>query len=130
MKKILFISMLSIISFSATKGTAYTGRLDCKTLPTLLVNFSGLHIKSYCMDALQACRVQEIFDHTDPKQPLHEILNGRLQEKTSLALEICELAFLDNDPDYYERNLKRPVRKKKGLAKRKGGKTHPKHHNP
>lgn len=109
MRKKLVIGLLGIGLFQAVPSQAYTGRLQCKTLAETLTRFSALHVKSYCKEALQACRLQKMLDRLDKQHPLHQALDGRLHDKITLALEICELAFLDHDPTHYEENLQRPT---------------------
>lgn len=107
MKKIGLWVVLGVLLLGQGKAEAYSGRLECKNLSQLLINFSGVTIKSYCKEALETCRVKELFDKTDPKEPLYAILKAPLESRLSLSLEICELAFLNNEPEYYARTLKR-----------------------
>lgn len=112
MKKLFVLTTLISSLFINNDAQAYTGRLQCSNLTDTLAKFSALHVKSYCKEAIQACRIREMLDRTDPNHPLYKVLDGRIHEKITLALEICELAFLDHDPKHYEENLKRPEVKK------------------
>lgn len=122
MKKLFILT--TVVSSLLINGDAqaYTGRLQCSNLTDTLAKFSALHVKSYCKEAIQACRIREMLDRTDPNHPLYKVLDGRIHEKITLALEICELAFLDHDPQHYEENLKRPPIKKSAAKAKKTNK--------
>ncbi len=118
LKKIFFTTLIAVAVFGTAETQAYTGRLKCSNLQKTLVQFSALHVKSFCKEAIQACRIQEMLDRLDKKHPLHKVLDGRIQEKNSLALEVCELAFLDHDPAHYDEYLKRPESQEEANSKK------------
>lgn len=91
---------------SLTYADPYEGRLTCENLSYILGSMPG-DVALQCELAFKACSAQRNFNKLRPDDPLYPVLKDRLEDYNNLCFEICEMAIAVNDPDYYNRKLRR-----------------------
>jgi hypothetical protein len=103
--KYLYVLWLGLLAQSVYSAP-YTGRLDCRNIDEILGWMNG-HVMLQCELAQKACITKKNMAKLKTDDPLYPIIKERLEDYLNLSFEICELAILIYDRDYYLDHLKR-----------------------
>lgn len=87
--------------------STYVGRLQCESLELHLSQLKDSLPRAFCQEALRGCLSLHQLDQLPPDDPMRLEMEEALEDKVALDINICELSIRHNDPEFYEKNLKR-----------------------
>lgn len=97
------LTMLGMISPVA----AYKGKLQCENINQTLSQLNDGRLRIFCEWAERTCQGESFLKNLPKEHPLRQDLEPKLRHDHSYNLELCELAIMHWDEDYYNKYLKR-----------------------
>ncbi len=86
---------------------AYNGKLKCDNINETLAQLNDGRLRAFCEWAERTCQAEKFLKKTPEAHSLKQDLEPKLRHDLGYNLELCELAIMHWDKNYYNQYLKR-----------------------